>query len=124
MGLSLVLCSSILAANGNADQVCCVSDMPRAAVHASTTPAPVRLRFEELGDERLDRADRSGTALTLGYWFDEFVDLGVQATWFYAGGASDEINAVGQSAGVPVLARPFFNAATGVEDAQLVAYQL
>ncbi len=75
-----------------------------------------------LGDERLDRADRTGTALTLGFWFDACRDLGVQATWFYAGGASDELNAVWQSAGVPVLARPFFNVATGVEDAQLVAY--
>ncbi len=48
-------------------------------------------------------------------------DYGV-SDWFYADGASDELNAVGQISGVPVLARPFFNAATGVEDAQLVAY--
>lgn len=48
-------------------------------------------------------------------------DYGV-SDWFYAGGASDELNAVWQISSVPVLARPFFNAANGLEDAQLVAY--
>jgi hypothetical protein len=75
-----------------------------------------------LGNDRLDTGNRSGVALTLGHWFDPSQDWGVQATWFYAGGASDELNTVWQSSGVPVLARPFFNVATGVEDAQLVAY--
>jgi hypothetical protein len=60
--------------------------------------------------------------LTLGHWFDPCQDWGVQATWFYAGGASDELNAAWQSTGDPVLARPFFNSASGIEDAQLVAY--
>ncbi len=75
-----------------------------------------------LGDQRLDTGYRSGVALTLGRWLDPCHDWGVQATWMYAGGASDELNAAWQSTGVPVLARPFFNAATGMEDAQLVAY--
>ncbi len=75
-----------------------------------------------LGDQRLDTGNRSGVALTLGHWFDPCQDWGVQATWMYAGGASDELHAAWQWTGVPVLARPFFNMATGVEDAQLVAY--
>lgn len=75
-----------------------------------------------LGDDRLDKGARSGVALTLGRWFDDCQNLGIQATWFYVGAPSDELNAGWQSAGVPVLARPFLNAATGLEDAQLVAY--
>jgi hypothetical protein len=75
-----------------------------------------------LGDRRLDTGNRSGVSLTLGRWLDPCQDWGVQATWMYAGGASDELNAAWQSSGDPVLARPFFNVATGMEDAQLVAY--
>jgi hypothetical protein len=75
-----------------------------------------------LGNDRLDSGNRSGVGFTLGHWFDPCQDWGVQATWFYAGGASDELNAVWQSTGDPVLARPFFNSASGIEDAQLVAY--
>lgn len=75
-----------------------------------------------LGDDRLDMGGRSGVALTVGRWLDDTQDYGLQATWFYAGDPSDELNAAWQSRGTPVLARPFLNAATGLEDAQLVAY--
>lgn len=75
-----------------------------------------------LGDDRLDERERSGVALTVGRWLDEQQAWGIQATWFYAGEPSDELHAGWQSLGDPVLARPFFNAATGQEDSQLVAY--
>jgi len=75
-----------------------------------------------LGDDELDEGRRSGVALTLGGWLDEHQTLAIQATWLYAGDPSDQLDASWESPGVPVLARPFFNAATHQEDAQLVAY--
>ncbi|MFO7902805.1 MAG: BBP7 family outer membrane beta-barrel protein [Planctomycetota bacterium] len=72
---------------------------------------------------KLDEGGRSGTALSGGYWLDECHYWGLQATWWYAGDPSDELDDVWSSQGDPVLARPFFNAGSGMEDAQLVAYE-
>jgi hypothetical protein len=69
---------------------------------------------------KLDEGMRSGVRLTGGVWLDECRIWGLQAGWFSAGDPSD--NDAWQSPGVPVLARPFFNAGSGLEDAQLVAY--
>lgn len=75
-----------------------------------------------LGDDKLDGGGRSGVALTLGRWLDEHQTWGIQALWLYAGDPSGQLDGSWESFGVPVLARPFFNAATHQEDAQLVAY--
>jgi hypothetical protein len=71
---------------------------------------------------RIDEAGRSGVALTGGYWLDCGQCYGVQATWWYAGDPVDELRDTWASAGVPVLARPFFNVGSQLEDSQLVAY--
>ena len=70
----------------------------------------------------LDEGGRSGTKLSAGYWLDDCHCWGLQATWWYVGDPSDELNDAWTSDGDPVLARPFFNTASGAEDAQLVAF--
>lgn len=71
---------------------------------------------------RLDEGARSGVALSGGYWLDDCQCSSLQLTWWYAGDPADEFDTGLSSTGVPVLARPFFNVATGLEDSQLVAY--
>ena len=67
-----------------------------------------------------DFLNRSGGRFFTGYWLDEEQRFGIEAGYFFVAGQS-----VGQSfasAGNPVLARPFFNASTGSQDASIVAY--
>jgi hypothetical protein len=66
--------------------------------------------------------EQSGGRLTLGYWFDPCHDVGVEATYFFLGERSTHFSAT--SLGTPLLARPFFDTATGAEDAELVANPL
>ena len=57
-----------------------------------------------------------------GYWLDDCQCWGLQASWWYAGDPVDELDGTWASVGTPVYARPFFNAGSGLEDSQLVAY--
>ena len=67
-----------------------------------------------------DSGVRSGIRLRGGYWFTPDQTFGIDATFFFLGGQSASFNDA--SNGDPVLARPFFNVNTGLEDAFLVAY--
>lgn len=74
------------------------------------------------GDQRVDNDLRHGVRLTLGRWLDDCQDWGVEGHYFYVGDAGGGYFA--DSAGNPILARPFFNAETppGAADSLLVAF--
>jgi hypothetical protein len=61
----------------------------------------------------------SGGRFTLGWNFDPCGQCGVEASGFFLGRQSD--NFLASSPQVPVLARPFFDVATGVQSRELTA---
>lgn len=72
------------------------------------------------GGASTDFQHRTGGRFTGGYWFDDEQDVGIDAGYFFVGG-----RALGQtftSPGNPVLAVPFFNTSTGMQDSSLVTY--
>jgi hypothetical protein len=76
-----------------------------------------------VGDNSLDRSQRSGGRLTLGGWTTEYQGFGLEGSFFYMESVNRSFN--GGATGAPnsaVLARPFFNVLTGREDAITVAF--
>lgn len=68
----------------------------------------------------MDYQDRLGGRFTVGYWLDSEQIWGIQANYFFVRG-----RALGQdfsSPGSPVLARPFFNTAEGLQDSSLITF--
>jgi hypothetical protein len=65
---------------------------------------------------------RSGGRIRAGYWFDPARKSGVEAHVFALENSS--VGFFASSNGVPLLARPFFNADLGAQDAALVASPL
>lgn len=63
---------------------------------------------------------RSGGRIRFGKWLDECRRFGIEAEYLALGEISDGFSAT--STGDPILARPFFNALTNQEDAELVAF--
>ncbi len=61
-----------------------------------------------------------GGRLRFGVWLDRCHNWGLGAEFFKLGGESETFTAT--SSGNPILARPFFNTETGVDDAELVAF--
>jgi len=74
------------------------------------------------GADEIDEGMRDGGRLTLTWWPDGDESLGVEAVLFYVGDDPQSGEYFRQSAGNPILARPFFNAQIEQEDAELVAY--
>jgi hypothetical protein len=72
------------------------------------------------GGSDVSENPRSGGRLTLGYWVDEAQTLGIEGRFFGLEDRSTTFRAA--SNGVPILARPFFNAETNRPDSLLVAY--
>ena len=72
------------------------------------------------GNTALNSDARSGGRFTLGLWLDPRRCRGVEATYMMLGEETERFEA--SSDGVPILARPFFNTATGEEDALLIAF--
>ena len=64
---------------------------------------------------------RTGYRLRAGTWFDTDSVYGIQADYYQLGNKSLTYTATG-TAGVPILARPFFNVLNAAEDAELVSY--
>jgi hypothetical protein len=67
--------------------------------------------------------ERLGGRFTIGYWLDSCQTRGIEASYFFLGGPAD--NFIASSSDLPgslVLARPFFNVITGLQDSQLVSY--
>jgi hypothetical protein len=63
---------------------------------------------------------RSGLRVRGGYWFDSQRAEGVEAQFFALGRSSTDF--LLGSSGNPILAHPFVNAVTGLQEAQLVAF--
>lgn len=68
----------------------------------------------------VDTGAHSGVRLALGYWLSPCHDLGLEAIYFSLGNNSADFNQT--SDGSTILARPFYNTATGLQDAVVLAY--
>jgi hypothetical protein len=71
------------------------------------------------GDSVVNDRWRSGGQIKAGYWFDSQHNWGIEGSFFGLQDVSTGFN-VGSS-GSPVLARPFFNVLTGLQDTSIVA---
>ena len=64
-----------------------------------------------------------GARFTLGTWLDAGQTYGVEANFFFLNSSSDTFNVSSPgTAGSLILARPFFNVITGLQDSQLVSF--
>lgn len=72
------------------------------------------------GGDDLFSDDRLGARFQAGFWLDRCHRLGVEGDYWYLGDESANYRA--QSAGNPILSRPFINAANNTQDAELVAF--
>jgi len=71
------------------------------------------------GGDVLDGAF-DGARIRFGIWLDNCHTWGLGGEYFSIGSETESFSST--SSGDPILARPFFNTQTGVEDAELVAY--
>jgi hypothetical protein len=72
------------------------------------------------GGGPVDNEERSGARFTAGYWFDCCQTCGIEGSFFFLGDRSVRFDA--DSSRFPLIARPFFNTATNMEDAQQTAF--
>lgn len=72
------------------------------------------------GDNNVLDGSRSGGRIRFGTWFDRFPGLGLEGEYFGLAQGSEEF--FQNSNGTPILARPFFNVVSGLQDAELVAF--
>ncbi len=68
----------------------------------------------------VNNEERSGGRFTVGFWFDPNQCIGLESTFFFLGDRAVSFNDT--SAGLPIVARPFFNLTSGREDAELIAF--
>jgi hypothetical protein len=71
------------------------------------------------GGDDVNQQARSGARFMVGYWLGDGRLLGVEGGGFFLGRQTSSFSAA--STGTPILTRPFFNAATGLQDSELVA---
>ena len=71
------------------------------------------------GGNSYDNNPYSGQQLRGGYWFDDCHAWGVDLGGFILGNNNQSFTS--SSSGVPILARPFFNTTTGMQDSELLA---
>jgi hypothetical protein len=92
------------------------NDVPQDEAGVLTSPT-TRILFggRDVLDDQFD-----GGRLRFGLWLDRCHTWGVGFEYFQIGSESDNFSRT--STGDPILARPFFNTQTGVEDSELVAY--
>jgi hypothetical protein len=81
------------------------------------------------GLEQIDNEDRSGGRVNFGLWIDPCQTTGVEATFFALADDTGTGNyaaqtdpSLGFGAGLPILARPFYNSQDDEEDAELVSF--
>ncbi len=65
---------------------------------------------------------RLGGRFTGGYWLDEDQTLGVEGSYFFVNGPSDNFSANSAGTGTTILGVPFINAVTGLPDRQVVSF--
>lgn len=73
------------------------------------------------GDRHLDLDRRNGIRASMGYTCPDEI-LGIEGTGFYFFDNRRRFQTASDAGGSPVIARPFINAATGLETVQLVAF--
>ncbi|MCS6851393.1 MAG: BBP7 family outer membrane beta-barrel protein [Gemmataceae bacterium] len=73
-----------------------------------------------LGDDYLSDGVRSGGRFLAGMWLDRQQTIGLEGNFFFL--CDDDVRLRAASGGTTILARPFYNAYLGRNDAQLVAY--
>ena len=88
---------------------------PQGAAGVAGTPGTFTLFGGGVNDDF-----RSGGRIRVGTWLDCQQCLGIEASFFMLADSSSGFD--GASTGNPILARPFFNVATGMPDSQLVAF--
>ncbi|MBY0513933.1 MAG: BBP7 family outer membrane beta-barrel protein, partial [Gemmataceae bacterium] len=99
---------------------------PLAAASVPGTPrgaagvAGVPTTFPLFGTDRVNNDFRSGFRLNAGVWLNDRHTWGLEGDFFFLGQSRDSFT--GSTLDNPILARPFFNAATGLADAQLVSF--
>jgi len=71
------------------------------------------------GNEKVGDHARAGTRLSFGHWFDPCQNFGVEGRYVWMGDAHTRFFA--DSSSFPVLGLPFFNAATELQDAFVIA---
>jgi Putative beta barrel porin-7 (BBP7) len=76
--------------------------------------------FPIFGDTNLGGDMRPGFQISGGGWIDADHTLGLEASFFMLGNFDSSFAA--NSTTTPILARPFFNITTGLQDAQLIAF--
>jgi hypothetical protein len=78
------------------------------------------------GNERVDDRARGGFRTTLGirlgHWFDHWMDSELEFGVLWLGDGQSSGDFYGISAGDPILARPFYDAQIGAQDAQLIGF--
>ncbi|TWU67356.1 hypothetical protein V7x_29300 [Crateriforma conspicua] len=72
------------------------------------------------GDDEILDSEIEGVRIGFGIWLDNCHTWGIGADMFNVGEISTRYE--NSSDGSPILARPFFNTATGLEDSELVAF--
>jgi hypothetical protein len=72
------------------------------------------------GDSSVNNDWRAGGRITAGYWFDPSRNRGLEVSFFGLGDVSTDFSA--NSAATPIIARPFFDATTGLQNAEFVAF--
>jgi hypothetical protein len=72
------------------------------------------------GADRLNDDMRSGGRFDVGYWLDYDHIFEISANYLFLGPSASSFTAA--SDGNPILARPYLNALTGFQDAELIAY--
>jgi hypothetical protein len=91
-------------------------DVPRAEAGVLTSPSTrILLGGEKVLDDNFD-----GGRLRVGIWLDRCHTWGFGGEYFELGSETRSFEA--SSTGNPVLARPFFNTQTGLEDSELIAF--
>lgn len=72
------------------------------------------------GGNDLSDDSRSGGRGTIGYWLDDCHCWGLEVS--YLGLEDESVNFAATSLGSPILARPFLNVQTNLQDSELVAF--
>jgi hypothetical protein len=74
------------------------------------------------GNNSVGGGDRSGGRLTLSRWLDDESITGIEFSGFIVGDDFQSGDFTASSNGVDIISRPFFNAVSGQEDAELVSF--
>ena len=72
------------------------------------------------GDQEMNPGLHAGAKLSFGLWLGDCDMSGLEFSYMILGENTDAFNS--SSTGIPILARPFFNTASGIEDSHVIAF--